>query len=97
MKIKTSILVILLLLVSGLSYAKDRQGIVTFKINLNAQKGSNNARLWLPYPLSGEHQRIENLTIKGTLIIHRYIVSKKVELSISLANGMVFLTVKHWR
>ncbi len=65
MKIKTSILVILLLIVSGLSYAKDRQGIVTFKINLNAQKGSNNARLWLPYPLSGEHQRIENLTIEG--------------------------------
>ncbi len=65
MKIKTSILLILLLLVSGLSYAKDRQGIVTFEINLNARKGSNNARLWLPYPLSDEHQRIENLTIKG--------------------------------
>ena len=65
MKIKTGILVILFLLVSGLSYAKDRQGIVTFKINLNTQKDSNNARLWLPYPLSGEHQRIENLTIKG--------------------------------
>jgi transglutaminase-like putative cysteine protease len=65
MKRKISILVILLLLVSGLSYAKDRQGIVTFKINLNAAKGSKNARLWLPYPLSDEDQRIENLTIKG--------------------------------
>ncbi|HEC97253.1 MAG TPA: transglutaminase domain-containing protein [Nitrospirae bacterium] len=65
MKRKISILVILLLLVSGLSYAKDRQGIVTFKINLNAAKGSKNAKLWLPYPLSDEHQRIENLTIKG--------------------------------
>jgi transglutaminase-like putative cysteine protease len=65
MKIEISILVILLLLVSGLSYAKDRQGVVIFKINLNAQKGSNNARLWLPYPLSEEHQRIENLTIEG--------------------------------
>ncbi len=65
MKRKISILVILLLLVSGLSYAKDRQGRVTFKINLNAAKGSKNAKLWLPYPLSDEHQRIENLTIKG--------------------------------
>lgn len=65
MKIKISILVILLLLISGLSYAKDRQGIVTFKINLNTQKGSANARLWLPYPLSEEHQRIEDLTIQG--------------------------------
>ncbi len=65
MKIKISILVILLLLVSGLSYAKERQGVVTFKINLNAPKDSQRARLWLPYPLSDEHQRIEDVKING--------------------------------
>ncbi|MBL7048650.1 MAG: transglutaminase domain-containing protein [Nitrospira sp.] len=65
MKIKITILILILLLVSGLSYAKDRQGIVTFKINLDAQAGSSNTRLWLPYPLSEEHQRIDNLKIEG--------------------------------
>lgn len=65
MKIKISILAILLLLVSGLSYAKERQGVVTFKINLNAPKDSQRARLWLPYPLSDEHQRIEDVKING--------------------------------
>lgn len=65
MKIRISILVILLLLVSGLSHAKDRQGIVIFKINLNAQNGPNSAKLWLPYPLSDEHQKIEDIMING--------------------------------
>ncbi len=46
--------------------AKERQGIVTLRINLPAQNTSNSARLWLPYPLSDEHQRIENLVIKGS-------------------------------
>lgn len=65
MKIKVTIMVVLLLLVSGLSYAKEREGIVTFKINLNIPDGAKEARLWLPYPLSGEHQRIDDLTIDG--------------------------------
>lgn len=65
MKIKISILVISLLLAAGLSHAKDRMGIVTFKINLNAQNDSNNSKLWLPYPLSDEHQRIEDMMING--------------------------------
>ncbi|MEE8328952.1 MAG: transglutaminase-like domain-containing protein [Thermodesulfovibrionia bacterium] len=65
MKTKVSILLILFLLVTGLSYAKERQGIVTFKINLTAQKDSDRARLWLPYPLSDELQRIEDVKING--------------------------------
>jgi len=66
MKIRISILVMLLMLMSGFSYAKERQGIVTFKIDLNTPEGSENARLWLPYPLSGRHQRIENVTMQGS-------------------------------
>ena len=55
MKTKVSFLIMLFLLVTCVSYAKERQGIVTIKINLNAPKDSKNARLWLPYPLSDEH------------------------------------------
>ncbi|MFV1950936.1 MAG: transglutaminase family protein [Nitrospinota bacterium] len=65
MKEKVSILLIIFFLVTGLSYAKERQGIVTFKINLNTQNDTKRARLWLPYPLSDKHQRIEDVKIDG--------------------------------
>ncbi len=65
MKKRICVLVLFLLFVPGLSSAKERQGVVTFKINLGSQAGSKSARLWLPYPLSDEYQRIEDLTIEG--------------------------------
>lgn len=65
MKTKVSILLMFLLLITSLPYAKERQGIVTIKINLNAPKNSDSVRMWLPYPVSDRHQLIEDMKIEG--------------------------------
>jgi transglutaminase-like putative cysteine protease len=47
------------------SFGLSRRGIVTFKINLNAPEGAKTARLWFPYPLSGNYQTIDDVSLKG--------------------------------
>ena len=65
MKIKVAVFLMFFLVITTQSHAKERQGIVTIKIALSTQKDSKNARLWLPYPLSDEYQRIEDVRIDG--------------------------------
>ncbi len=36
--------------------AKERQGSVTFQVNLDAPADANNIRLWIPYPVSDRSQ-----------------------------------------
>ncbi|MFQ6040046.1 MAG: transglutaminase family protein [Candidatus Poribacteria bacterium] len=62
---KISVLLVSFSLVTSLSFAKEREGNVTIKVNLNAPKEAKRVRLWLPYPVSDEHQRIEDVRIKG--------------------------------
>ena len=69
LKFKRITLTLLLLLlafgIKGLSYAKERQGEVTFKINIEAPEDSKDVRLWLPYPVSDKEQTIEDVKIDG--------------------------------
>jgi transglutaminase-like putative cysteine protease len=65
MKAKICILLTIFSLIAGSVYAKERQGIVTLNINLNAPGSSGSVRLWLPYPLSDRHQMIEDMKIEG--------------------------------
>ncbi len=66
MRILSNILIIAILLTVNAVFANNRDGIVTIKINLPSEKGSIGAKLWLPYPLSGEYQTIENMSVSGT-------------------------------
>ena len=65
MKLKIALFLLFCMIMPTQSYAKARQGIVTIKINIAPQKESGNVKLWLPYPLSDEYQRIENIKIEG--------------------------------
>ena len=47
------------------SFAKERHGEVTVQVNLNAPADAKNVRLWIPYPVSDEHQNIEDIRVKG--------------------------------
>ena len=64
---KIVVLIMLILLISsGAAFAKERQGIVTFKIDLSSYENAKNTRLWLPYPLSGTHQVIKDVKVNGS-------------------------------
>ncbi len=65
MKTKVIILLVIILLVAGVSIAKEREGFVTININLSASENAKTAKIWLPYPLSDEYQRIGDIQIKG--------------------------------
>jgi len=49
----------------GVASAKDMRGIVTVTISLNAPPGAKQVRLWLPYPMTDENQRITDVAIRG--------------------------------
>lgn len=49
----------------GTSYAKERQGEVTFKIKIDAPEESKDVRLWIPYPVSDNEQSIDDIKIEG--------------------------------
>lgn len=60
----------LLLLAStaSISQAKSREGVVTIRINPNAPEDVENVKLWLPYPISDEHQKIEDIKVAGNFL-----------------------------
>lgn len=60
----------LLLLAStaGISQAKSREGVVTIRINPNAPEDVENVKLWLPYPISDDHQKIEDIKVAGNFL-----------------------------
>ena len=58
---------VLVLSAADFAYAKPPQisGEVVFKITIDAPKDSDNVRLWIPYPVSGDYQKIEDVKIDG--------------------------------
>ncbi|MBI5893619.1 MAG: transglutaminase domain-containing protein [Deltaproteobacteria bacterium] len=62
---KTILAVSLLLLIFSTSYAKEREGEVTFEVNIEAPENSKDVRVWLPYPLSDNEQTISNIKVEG--------------------------------
>jgi len=58
-------LIISILLIPHLSSAKERAAEVSMQFNLNAPAEAKNVRLWIPYPVSDEHQSIEDIRVNG--------------------------------
>ena len=50
---------------ADISYAKERQGEVTFNVTVEAPENSQDVRVWLPYPVSDNEQTIEDVKIDG--------------------------------
>ena len=50
------------------SLADEKQGLITIKVDLKVPETPQSAKIWLPYPVSGEYQLIENMAIKGNFI-----------------------------
>jgi transglutaminase-like putative cysteine protease len=44
---------------------KEKQGKMTFDITITTNKSAESVRLWVPYPVSNDHQKIENISING--------------------------------
>lgn len=56
---------LLLPAVSLAASAKERKGTVDLTVTIDAPENSKDVRLWLPYPVSEEHQTISDVTISG--------------------------------
>ncbi len=67
MKKLLPILVVLLLLegVSNSPAAQSRSGLVSLTVDLTNQASDQEARVWIPYPVSDEHQVISRLSVSG--------------------------------
>ena len=59
------LLLFVLTLLPGVSSAKEKRGIVTVTVDLNASAEAKQVRLWIPYPMSDETQRITDVAIRG--------------------------------
>lgn len=45
--------------------AQSRSGVVTLTVDLSAHASGQDARLWLPYPVTDAHQIISNISVTG--------------------------------
>jgi len=57
-----------LLLICGFissTWARERSVIVTVEVDLKAPTEAKKVRLWLPYPLSDQNQRVTNVQLRG--------------------------------
>lgn len=69
MKLKIALLFFcLFFLGTESSLADEKQGLISIKVDLKATETPQAAKIWLPYPVSGKYQRIENMAIKGNFI-----------------------------
>ena len=48
--------------------AGEKQGFINIKVDLKVPQSSQAAKIWIPYPVSGEYQLIENMAIKGNFV-----------------------------
>lgn len=44
---------------------KEKMGEVTFKVNIDSFEGAKKVRLWLPYPVPNDYQKITDLKVDG--------------------------------
>jgi transglutaminase-like putative cysteine protease len=55
----------------GISYAKETQGEVVFKVTIDAPEESKDVRLWLPYPKTDGEQTIGDMKINGNFSLSK--------------------------
>lgn len=58
----------LCLLIPEYSPASEQQGLINIKVDLQATELPQSAKIWLPYPVSGQYQLIEDMNIKGNFV-----------------------------
>ncbi|MEK7803974.1 MAG: transglutaminase-like domain-containing protein, partial [Deltaproteobacteria bacterium] len=80
---KIIVAVAITLFVSPAIYAKERQGEITFEINIEAPENSTDVKLWLPYPASDKEQTIEDVKIDGNFS-NKGVYSQKEEKDLAL-------------
>ncbi len=69
MQLKVSVLFFCVFLLAGEAcIGKEREGIVTIRVNLNAAEDAKTAKIWIPYPVSDHVQRIEDMKIEGNFM-----------------------------
>ena len=57
---------VLAVVFSSFSYAKERKkGEVTLQLNMKAPEKAKDVRLWIPYPVSSQYQRVYDVSITG--------------------------------
>jgi transglutaminase-like putative cysteine protease len=76
------------LIIGGLARARVNQGLVTIHITPKADVNANLVRLWVPYPVSDSHQKIEDLDVQGNFSISQILREKN--------SGALYLFVE-WR
>src|SRR3970282_2486601 len=81
---KIIVAVVIILFVSPTVYAKERQGEITFEINIEAPENSTDVKLWLPYPASDKEQTIEDVKIDGNFS-NKGVYSQKEEKDLALS------------
>ena len=62
----------------GVSFAKEREGEVVFKVSIQAPEDSKDIKLWVPYPVSDSEQKIEDVRIDGNFS-KSAVYSQKIE------------------
>jgi transglutaminase-like putative cysteine protease len=67
MKNVLSVLLVLILtqVASATFGAQSRSGVVTLTVNLSAQAAGQDAKLWIPYPVSDAYQVISDINVTG--------------------------------
>lgn len=56
---------IFIALFASVSYAAARSGEVTMQFDVSAPANAKDVRLWIPYPTSGDHQDIHDVSVSG--------------------------------
>ncbi len=64
-KVMKAVAVLLLLLIPIHGLASSQSGTIVMQFDLSAHKPGEEARLWIPYPISDEQQLITNISIDG--------------------------------
>ena len=47
------------------AWAKSRSGVVTVEVDLSKQESGKEARLWIPYAVTDEHQSVTDIKVSG--------------------------------
>lgn len=56
---------VLISLSAGIGYAAAQRGKITYTVTPQAPQDAKSVRLWFPYPVSDDYQRIENVVLEG--------------------------------
>jgi transglutaminase-like putative cysteine protease len=69
MKLKLLLLVVMLcMMITSAASATNRSGVVTLEVDLSAQDADKEAKLWVPYPVTGRYQKVSDIKVTGDFV-----------------------------